>query len=163
VGEIQATELRWLGLRQPPPGAGWATDPAGLAGCDDDLADVLDRRVPTRRLVVLGDPGAGKTMLLVRLVRSQLARRAAADEKTAARTPVPVLFALASWNPSRQGLRDWLVDQLITNYPGLREPAPSVGQEPISRARALLDDGFIFPVLDGSMRSRVTYGPRPLT
>ena len=147
--KIRATALRWLGLRRPPPGVGWATDPAGLAGCDDDLADVLDRRVPTRRLVVLGDPGAGKTMLLIRLVRSQLARRAAADEKTATSTPVPVLFSLASWNPSRQGLRDWLVDQLITHYPGLREPAPSVGRESLSRARALLDDGFIFPVLDG--------------
>jgi GTPase SAR1 family protein len=146
--KIRATAIRWLGQRRPPPGTGWAADPPGLAGCDDDLADVLGRRVPTRRLVVLGDPGAGKTMLLVRLVRSQLARRAAAGN-AAASTPVPVLFSLASWDPSRQGLRDWLVDQLITDYPGLRDPAPSVGRESLSRARALLDDGFIFPVLDG--------------
>jgi hypothetical protein len=39
------------------------------------LADVLER-VPTGRLVVLGEPGAGKTILMVRLVLDLLARRA---------------------------------------------------------------------------------------
>jgi hypothetical protein len=39
------------------------------------LADVLER-MPTGRLVVLGEPGAGKTILMVRLVLDLLARRA---------------------------------------------------------------------------------------
>jgi hypothetical protein len=44
----------------PPPRAGtWATGPAGLAG-GGELAEVLGR-VPTGRLVVLGEPGSGKT------------------------------------------------------------------------------------------------------
>lgn len=114
---------------------------------------MLDTRVPTRRLVVLGDPGAGKTMLLIRLVRSQLARRAAADEKTATSTPVPVLFSLASWNPSRQGLRDWLVDQLITHYPGLREPAPSVGGNRLAGREPFSTTGSSSRFLTGWMRS----------
>lgn len=57
-------------------GAGWsaaarenlAKGPEDLAGGGDrKLADVL-ARVPTGRLVVLGEPGSGKTMLMVGLV-----------------------------------------------------------------------------------------------
>lgn len=51
----------------PPPAAGtWAAGPHELAGAGNGLADVL-ARVPTGRLMVLGEPGAGKTMLMVRL------------------------------------------------------------------------------------------------
>ena len=53
----------------------WAAGPDDLAGEGGELADVL-ARVPTGRLVVLGEPGAGKTMLMVRLVLDLLARRA---------------------------------------------------------------------------------------
>jgi hypothetical protein len=63
------------GWPEPPPEGTWAAGADGLAGEDDELADVL-ARVPTDRLVVLGEPGAGKTMLMVRLVLDLLARRA---------------------------------------------------------------------------------------
>ena len=58
-------------------------------------------RVPTGRLVVLGEPGSGKTMLMVRLVLDLLARRSSGG-------PVPFLASAASWDPSRQDLQDWL-------------------------------------------------------
>lgn len=45
----------------------WASAPSGLSGSRNDLPDVLER-VPTARLVVLGEPGAGKTILAIRLV-----------------------------------------------------------------------------------------------
>jgi hypothetical protein len=64
------------GWPSPSPGRAWAAGPGGLAGEGGELAEVLDR-VPTGRLVVLGEPGAGKTMLMVRLVLDLLARRAA--------------------------------------------------------------------------------------
>jgi hypothetical protein len=48
--------------------AAWAERPGG------QLVDVL-ARVPTGRLVVLGEPGTGKTVLMVRLVLDLLARR----------------------------------------------------------------------------------------
>lgn len=72
-----------LGTTVPgrPDSRTWAAGPAGLVGSDNDLIDVLDR-VPTRRLIVLGEPGAGKTMLLVRLVLDLLLdrRRGSGDQ-----------------------------------------------------------------------------------
>jgi NACHT domain len=104
------------------------------------LAQVL-AQVPTGRLIVLGEPGSGKTMLLVRLVLDMLADRAAGGR-------VPVLVPLASWNPAEQSLRTWLVGKLIVAYPALAEAAPSVTGT-ISRAQALLDGHLLLPILDG--------------
>ena len=113
---------------------------AELAGEANQLADVL-ARVPTGRLVVLGEPGAGKTMLMVRLVLDVLARRSSGGR-------VPVLVSAASWDPSGQDLRAWLADQLRIGYPGLTAPAPP-GSAGATRVEALLDEGFILPILDG--------------
>ena len=90
------------GWPSPPPPGTWATRPDELAGGGDQLVKVL-AQVPTGRLVVLGEPGAGKTMLMVRLVLDLLADRATG-------VPVPVLASLASWNPSDQDLHSWLAD-----------------------------------------------------
>ena len=97
--------------------------------------------MPTGRLVVLGEPGSGKTMLMVRLVLDLLAARAAGG-------PVPVLAPVASWDPSGQDLRDWLGARLITDYPALAGPPPAGAAGP-TRAAALLAAGLILPVLDG--------------
>jgi hypothetical protein len=118
---------------------GWAAAPAGLAGVDDDLVDVVGR-VPTGRLVVLGGPGAGKTILLVRLVLDLLRDRRPGE-------PVPMLLPLASWNPDDQDLYGWIERWLITENPVLAEPMPAGAG--FSRARALVDAGLITAVLDG--------------
>ena len=103
------------GWPPPPPGETWAAGPDDLAGEGGELADVL-ARVPTGRLVVLGEPGAGKTMLMVRLVLDLLARRASGG-------PVPILASVASWNPAGQDLRDWLGAQLLIDHPALASPS----------------------------------------
>lgn len=113
--------------------------PDGLAGADNDLADVYDH-VPTRRLVVLGEPGAGKTILLARGVLELLKRRTAGQ-------PVPVLLPLASWNVANEDLRSWIARYLSTARSGLARRAGT--PNPASVARALLDQGLILPVLDG--------------
>jgi predicted NACHT family NTPase len=97
--------------------------------------------VPTGRLVVLGEPGSGKTMLMVRLVLDLLARRARGG-------PVPVLASVASWNPSDEDLRGWLAAQLVTDHPALADPPPAGREEP-TLAAALLASGLILPILDG--------------
>ena len=128
------------GWPAPPPAGTWAAGPDGLAGEGGELADVL-ARVPTGRLVVLGEPGAGKTMLMVRLVLDLLARRAEWR-------PRPVLASVASWNPAAQDLRSWLGAQLMIDHPALAA-APPAGREEPTQAAALLASGLILPVLDG--------------
>lgn len=117
--------------------SGWASGPEALTGGGGDLVKVL-ARVPTGRLVVLGEPGSGKSMLLVRLVLDLLALRRHGD-------PVPVLIPLASWDPDREDLDLWLEERLGIDYPWLGEP----GRTGANRGRELLDAGLIMLVLDG--------------
>ena len=134
----QATSA--VGWHEPAPAEGWAAGPDGLAGTAGEMVDVL-ARVPTRRLVVLGEPGSGKTMLMVRLVLDLLARRTGG-------TRVPILVSIASWNPADQDLRSWLSDQLMIDHSALAS-APPAGMDEPTRAAALLASGLILPILDG--------------
>ena len=126
-----------------PARESWAKGPEDLAGGGArKLADVL-AAVPTGRLMVLGEPGTGKTMLMVGLVLDLLhpGRRSSGGL-------VPVLASLASWDPVNQDLHGWLGDMLITDYPDLAA-APPPGSAGGNRFEALLEAGLILPVLDG--------------
>ncbi|MEX5636351.1 toll/interleukin-1 receptor domain-containing protein [Parafrankia sp. FMc2] len=68
-------------------------------------ADVL-RRVPSGRLVVLGEAGAGKSRLLRSISADLLRERAKVGLGT-----VPVLLPLASWNPD-QAFQSWVEGEL---------------------------------------------------
>ncbi|GIG66918.1 NACHT domain-containing protein [Phytomonospora endophytica] len=94
------------------------------------IADVWSAH-PARQLVILGEPGAGKTSAAVILVRRLLATRAQGD-------PVPVLLNVGDWEAGGDHLHSWLADKLVAHY-GLR---PAVTGE-------LVDGGRIVPVLDG--------------
>lgn len=110
-------------------------------GQNVELARKL-RSVPGERVVVLGEAGSGKSVLMVRLVLGLL------DIRKNDGGPVPVLVSAASWDPQRQSMRDWLVDQLITDYPALAtvpRPPSDVG----TLAEALLGQNLVMPVLDG--------------
>jgi NACHT domain len=132
---ITTSAQSWPG--DPPTPTRWAAGPAGLAGRGGNLAAVL-AGVPTGRLVVLGEAGAGKTMLLVRLLLDLLARRNPSG-------PVPVLLPLAAWNPDEQDLHAWIAERLILDHPRLA--APAAGGD--SRVQALLDRRLLLPILDG--------------
>jgi NACHT domain len=136
---LRVTANGWPGGSPTDP-ADWAPSTAELTGADNQLANRL-ARVPTGRLIVLGDPGAGKTMLLIRLVLDLLARRQPGD-------PVPVLVPLAGWNPIDQDVPTWLADRLIVDHPALAESAPP-GASGVSRAQALWDQRLLLPILDG--------------
>ncbi|GAA1274244.1 NACHT domain-containing protein [Saccharothrix xinjiangensis] len=115
----------------------WAPSADELVG--DDLIEIW-RRVPTGRLVVLGAPGTGKTMLLARFVVDVLDPTARVKG-----TPVPVLVSAASWNPNDQDLPTWLAERLAVDHPALdRRTAGGT-----SLLRRLLDEGLVLVVLDG--------------
>ncbi|MGW0522309.1 NACHT domain-containing protein [Crossiella sp. NPDC003009] len=99
-----------------------------------DVADVAAkyRKLPNRQLVVLGEPGGGKSTMAMLLVLDLLADREPAD-------PVPFLVNLAPWQPE-EALHDWLAGQLDRAHSGLG-----------GRAECLrfLASGRVLPVLDG--------------
>ncbi|WP_406448671.1 hypothetical protein OH768_00010 [Streptomyces sp. NBC_01622] len=84
------------------------------------------------RLVVIGEPGAGKTVLAMLLALGLLASRNAG-------TRVPVLLSISSWDPLRERLDDWIVRTLAVPYYGGDPEIP----------RLLLTHGLLLPVLDG--------------
>ena len=65
----------------------------------------------SEKLLILGAPGSGKTVLLLELAKALLQ---AADNDLS--QSVPVVFNLSSWAISRRPLNDWLADELQRNY-----------------------------------------------
>ncbi|MFY0511876.1 NACHT domain-containing protein [Streptomyces anulatus] len=90
------------------------------------------RRTPAGRLVVLGEPGSGKSVLAAILTLGLLAEREAG-------APVPVLLTLAGWDPLGESLKDWIERTLGTAYYGGRTEIP----------RTLLQAQRLLLVLDG--------------
>ncbi|MCB5907367.1 NACHT domain-containing protein [Streptomyces pinistramenti] len=116
---------------------GETADPLDLDGCLDRIAETYEK-IPSRRLVVLGRAGSGKTILGLRFVLDRLQARASGE-------PVPEIFSLGSWNPTTDPLVDWLSSQLIRDQPGLA----TIGDDGRTLAAALVARGLILPVLDG--------------
>src|SRR5579859_2329415 len=84
-----------------------------------------------RRLLILGGPGAGKTVLAMLLVLGLLRQRAEHD-------PVPVLLPVATW-PDKEHFHTWLARSLIRDYPGISR----------AQARDLVAARRVLPILDG--------------
>jgi hypothetical protein len=115
----------------------------GLSGEWSEIVDTFVERVPTRRLLILGGPGAGKTMLMIRLIQGLIARK-----KNGLDVPVPVIFSLGSWNPVSQDLTAWLTECLMRDYQGLGRIGSKASYK-VSPAYDLLTQGYILPILDG--------------
>jgi eukaryotic-like serine/threonine-protein kinase len=86
----------------------------------------------TGLLLILGEPGSGKTTTLLELA-SNLLVRARADSKER----VPVVLNLSSWKKKRS-LADWIALELSEKY-----------RVPVKIARAWLRKDYLVPLLDG--------------
>ncbi|WP_413167387.1 NACHT domain-containing protein [Capilliphycus salinus ALCB114379] len=64
-----------------------------------------------RTLLILGEPGAGKTTMLLKLARDLITKTGEDLNR-----PIPVVFNLSSWAKKQQKIADWLVDELESNY-----------------------------------------------
>ena len=109
----------------------------GDNGVLSNIGPYFRRLTPPQRLLVLGEAGAGKTVLAVLLLLDQLRDRAALKGKLRIDTPVPVRVNVAGWDGGGDFTR-WLASRLAIDYP----LNPKV-------ARALTDEGLILPILDG--------------
>ncbi len=134
----RAVMVRWSAISGPRQGEA-AID---LSGQYTEVADMFTRLGSPRRLVILGEPGAGKTTLAMRLVLDLLDRRCAED-------PVPVLLSIGSWNPTRQHIRGWIAAQLAAEFDPLRRITAAPDGRRTSVAARLVDEGRVVPVLDG--------------
>ncbi|MGB7274047.1 MAG: NACHT domain-containing protein, partial [Geitlerinemataceae cyanobacterium] len=91
-----------------------------------------------QQLLILGEPGAGKTTTMLELARDLL-EKAKADNTQ----PIPVLVSLSSWKEQKQqkqevGIFEWLAAELKAKY-GLRQ---DIG-------KAWMQNRVLLPLLDG--------------
>ncbi|ABW33030.1 conserved hypothetical protein (plasmid) [Acaryochloris marina MBIC11017] len=64
-----------------------------------------------RTLLILGEPGAGKTISLLKLAESLISRTEADLNQ-----PLPVVLNLSSWSRQRKSIEEWLVEELFDKY-----------------------------------------------
>ncbi len=64
-----------------------------------------------RSLLILGEPGSGKTITLLQLAESLII-----EAESDPGQPVPVILNLSSWAQQKQSLQDWLVEELFLQY-----------------------------------------------
>jgi hypothetical protein len=110
------------------------SSPDSLGGHLSDAVAAFER-LPHKRLVVLGRPGAGKSVFALTLLLDLLEKRAPSGL-------VPVLFPLVSWDPSALRLRDWMGQYLDETYHKGRTAGSSLYQ-------GLVRAGRLLPILDG--------------
>ena len=141
--EPRAIRLSWSATRRPV-----ADRPETIAGSDlggppvrlrldgrlsRSTAELATRflQLPSQRLVILGEPGAGKSVLAILLTLGLLETR-----RPGGRLPVPL--SVASWDPVTEHLYTWMVRSLATHYGGRQE-----------HLQVLIDHRLLIPVLDG--------------
>jgi NACHT domain/KAP family P-loop domain len=107
-----------------------------FSGRLDQVTETFNQ-LPKRRLVVLGRPGSGKTVLARHLTLGLLAQRQPGQL-------VPALLPIVSWDPTQQPLHDWITSRLTDSYPGL---GTTVAKS--SLAWELVHRGLVLPILDG--------------
>lgn len=100
---------------------------------ETSILEVFDQEEIAGKLLILGNPGAGKSTTMLDLTQALIVRA-----ELNADYPIPVLFNLSNWNDDKQSIGDWLVVELKSKY-GVRQ---DIGNKWVSDAKFL-------PMLDG--------------
>ena len=100
--EPAAVDSSWQQLVQLPAAQRVVVPGTSIGALFDELGG---------QLLMLGAAGAGKTTLLLTLARELIARARRDPEQ-----PVPVVFALGSWNGNLPTLESWLARELHERY-----------------------------------------------
>lgn len=98
----------WQDKGQPPNGGVLNSRYQGTIGENKNIFDIFkDYHGDDKQLLILGEPGAGKTTTMLELAKEFLKR---VDEENDSR--IPVLLELSSWKKDRITMFAWLVDQI---------------------------------------------------
>jgi DNA polymerase III delta prime subunit len=103
--EPQQVRSRWameVSVQEHPP---------QLLPPETTIAQVFELPEIEQKLLILGEPGSGKTTTLVELAQTLVEK--ALNE---AEAPIPVLVNLSSWKDPQQSIFDWLVGELASKY-----------------------------------------------
>ncbi len=101
--EPQAVKSPWDGVVQRKASPGSATS------WSNNILNIFDAASGT--LLILGEPGAGKTITLLQLASELLVRAETRPEQ-----PIPVVLNLSSWNELSGPLEKWLLEELRSKY-----------------------------------------------
>ncbi|MGW5742026.1 SEFIR domain-containing protein [Amycolatopsis sp. NPDC003861] len=138
VGDLWRGESRRLGLDDPRPlVTRWRAGSREF----ERIGPFFRDDVPSRRLLLLGPPGSGKSVAAIRLVAELLAGWARG-------APVPVLVPVTDWHPGELHPFDWLARRLARDH-RLGRTVRWVDGRRLTLASALLEVGLVLPVLDG--------------
>jgi predicted NACHT family NTPase len=78
---------------------------------DTRIIDLFQQMGAGRSLLILGEPGSGKTTTLLELARDLLQ-----EAELDINQPIPVVFNLSAWVNEKITIDDWLVRELNTKY-----------------------------------------------
>jgi NACHT domain len=135
--------MTWRLAKNPvgDPSAGAPAGSRGRVGRTDQIGELARwfRGLSRHRLVIIGDPGMGKTTLAVLLLLELLRQ-----EPPGELWPVPVMLSVASFDPGRGSLDAWLARRLEQEHPWLLG-----GKRGTGLAAALVRQRRVLPVLDG--------------
>jgi hypothetical protein len=126
----------WGAIRGKPDGG-----PVDLDGTFESIVAVFTKDELPRRLVILGAPGSGKSIIAQWLTVKLI-------EDGRDNSQVPVFLPLASWNPA-VSLDDWAAAEMARMYRWLSRTIEVVNGKPRSLAQELIAEGRVLMVLDG--------------
>ena len=96
-------------------------------------SDIFEQMGDGRTLLILGEPGAGKTIALLKLAKRFIEK---ANKNLS--LPIPIVFTLSSWAIKQQPIDEWLIVELKEKY-----------QLPKSIAKAWIGQEQLLLLLDG--------------
>ena len=83
----------------------------------EGIVNAFNQMGAGRTLLILGQPGSGKTTTLLRLAESLIASiNEDLRQQKDLNQPIPVVFNLSSWTDKRQPIEDWLIKELNSKY-----------------------------------------------
>jgi hypothetical protein len=135
AGEIGASRSAVTG----EPGPDWEQAPI-----HDHVGRVSQRlrSLPLLQLVVLGEPGAGKSVLAVMLAHQLLSHRQQGE-------PIPLVLPVSSWNPTVESVTDFVARRLREDFGVPPQMAARLVTEPRPGADSRPAGWWVMPVLDG--------------